>query len=173
MSIDLIIEDGTGVEGANTWADVDVARVFAAQRDVTLSSDDDTVAGFLIRSMDYLQGFDNRWRGVPAFPELQVIPFPRIGFIDGAERIEPYLPWRVAAAQIMLAMAVSQGIDLQPNTAPSGDLPVIREKVGPLETEYATPAMLGGAAYNTPSVPAAMALLKPLFKPMQLRTVRI
>lgn len=71
----LVVEDGSGVTGANTYVDRADAIVYAADRGVTLA-DDATTDAALLNGMAYLNGL--KFKGFPVSP-FQTNAFPRDG----------------------------------------------------------------------------------------------
>ena len=59
----IIIEDGTNVEGANSFVTVEECRAFAEARGLTLPVDDSDVEILLIKAVDYLNSIENRFQG--------------------------------------------------------------------------------------------------------------
>lgn len=171
----LVIEDGSIVSGANTYVGLDTARTYAEDRGFELSDDDDTVTVQLFKSMDYLATFSQRWLGVPvasdqplAWPRSQVILPGTVAYFP-----EDEIPPNLIAAQCQLVIEQQvNGIDLIPSSLPG--LPVIREKVDVIETEYANPQMVGGIDWTRPNMPLVDALLKTLLqRGFSVRTRRI
>jgi len=175
MAVTLTIEDGTNVEGANSYMTVEALRVFATNRGVTLSSDDNVVAAQAINAMDYLRTYDLKWAGIPTF-EDQALPFPRDQILlptTGQYLDANEIPQALMAAQGHLVIAQQQGITLLPN-ADIG-LPVVKEKIGPIETVYATPKDAGypDNRVNLPIIDALLAPYLAQFTGARLRAVRI
>lgn len=172
MTIEITIEDGSGVAGANSYISVEDARTYAEARGSDLSTDDDEVASMLIRASDYLEAQECRFQG-KRVSSSQSLAWPRIGVTLNCDEVpQNVIPKSLVAAQVQLAMAISAGFDLQPNISPQDY--VTREKVGPIETEYADPTAVG----ILPTFTAANALLAPLFgecaaSRFALRTTRV
>lgn len=171
MAIEIIIEDGTEVANANSFVSVSNARIYAANRGVSLPSSDDELAAMLIKANDYLEAQADLFQGERA-TATQELQFPRSGvYIYGALVPSNIIPKSLISAQVQLAMAINAGLDLQPNVTP-GDY-VIKEKVGPIETVYANPLHVGIGTTFT----AANALLAMLFKPnstgFSLKVIRV
>lgn len=172
MTITIVVEDGSGVTNANSYVSVADARIYASNRGVELPLDDDELAAMLIRSTDYLEAQACRFQGKPT-STTQALQWPRTGvFLNEDEVPSNVIPKSLIAAQVQLAMAINAGFDLQPNVSPQDY--VTREKVGPIETEYADPLSVG----IMPTFTAANALLAPLFgecasNKFALRTIRV
>lgn len=157
MAIAIIVEDGSGVLNANSYVSVDDAREYANSRGTELPEDDDEVASMLIRASDYLEAQECRYQGKRTSPS-QALAWPRSGVVLNCDALPAnVIPKSLIAAQVQLAMAINAGFDLQPNISPQDY--VTREKVGPIETEYADPTKVG----IMPTFGAANALLAPLF----------
>ncbi len=171
MAIEIIVEDGTEVANANGYITVVDARIYAANRGVSLPSSDDELAAMLIKANDYLEAQAELFQGYRV-SETQELQFPRSDvYIYGALVPSNVIPKSLISAQVQLAMAINAGLDLQPNVTP-GDY-IIKEKVGPIETQYANPLQVGITATFT----AAEALLKPLYRQnsggFSLQTIRV
>jgi hypothetical protein len=157
----LTIEDGTGVANADSFATVAEAQAFATARGLTLPADDADVEPLLVKAADYLLGLEDQFRGTRT-KEAQRLPFPRYdvwkpgGWVYDSDEI----PDLLKQAQIRLAVD-AYTVDLQPTGTGQE---VLREKVGPIETQYAQ----RGTATITPEFNAAMSLLAPLLKPAGL-----
>lgn len=155
MPVVIIVEDGSGVADANSYASVDTAREYATNRGFTLSDDDDAVAAFLIRGFDYLETKECEYQGERIYAESA---FPRVGVeINGVDIPSDEIPKLAVAAQLQLVIAQSNGIDIMPNFV-AGDY-VTEEKVGPLTTKFADPVLVGMG----PKLGAVDAMLAPLF----------
>jgi hypothetical protein len=158
MAITIIIEDGSIVSGANSYASVAQARAFATNRGVELSSDNDVVASMLIQATDYLETFACQYQGEKVDGLEQSLEWPRSGVvIHGKELAETSIPELLVKAQLQAVLAVKAGIALLPNYS-ARDF-VIKEKVGELETQYANPLSVG----MQPKLSSVESLLAPLF----------
>lgn len=172
MAIEIIVEDGSGVANANSYVSVEDARTYASNRGTELPTDDDEVAAMLIRASDYLEAQACRYQGKRT-SSSQSLEWPRTGVVLHCDEVPPnVIPKSLIASQVQLAMAINAGFDLQPNISPQDY--VTREKVGPIETEYADPLAVG----IMPTFTAVNALLAPLFgecasNRFALRTIRV
>ena len=155
MASVLIIEDGTGVANANSYASADDARAWAALRGITLpefiEGSTDPVETLLITAMDYLEsqnfiGFQATpvqalsWPRVFNFPYLAYPWYPTDIFSIWMETIDPsyyVLPTKINQAQCQLVIEQNNGIVVMPTT-PGGDAGkfVTRERVDVIETSY-------------------------------------
>jgi len=131
----LIIEDGTGVVDANSYVSTEEYKTYAIARGIAVPSDDEIDAA-LIKAMDYLE-IKPCFAGYKIDDE-QSLAFPRDAFTG--------IPKNLKIAQIRLAIAVIEGIELLPNISGNSIDYVIREKVGPIETEYASGSQFSGQA---------------------------
>ncbi len=140
----LIIEDGSGVANANSYVTVAEYRAYAAPRGVSLPAADAAVETQLILAMDYMEA--QCWRGIPSYDD-QSLSMPRDEiYIGGSLIASDAIPGKIKFAQMQLAIQVNAGVDLMP-TVVGGSALVVREKVGPLETEYATSLTVGTQPY--------------------------
>ena len=172
MPIVIIVEDGTAKSDSNSYVSVADAVLYATNRGVEFPTTDDEVAAMLIQAMDYLEAQACRYQGERT-TTTQALEWPRSGvYINCEEFPDNVIPRQLVAAQCQLAMAVHAGFSLLPNTTAQSF--IIREKVGPIETEYADPVSVG----MSPSFAAVDALLAPLFgscaaQRFAIRTVRV
>lgn len=159
----LVIEDGSIVDGANSFASRAEVISYAAARGVTLA-DDETTDVLAIHAMDYLNTLCFSGDAVSTD-----VPFPRSGLVDGdtAEDYVHSVPAGIVKAQQQLALDVHNGVVLAPSANP--DAALKRSKVGPIEEEFFAPGSLtltGAApltvasAYLAPFICVGAGLLK-------------
>jgi hypothetical protein len=174
MAVTIVVEDGTGVANANSYQTVANARAYALQRGISLSANDDVVGAQLVNATDYLESLECEYQGKRTDCETpQALAWPRKCVVLCCEDFpDNQIPKNLTAAQNTLVIAQHSGVNLFPNVGPSDY--VIREKVGPIETEYADPTKAG----ITTRITGVDALLGPLFGScgevgVTLRTVRV
>lgn len=126
----LIIEDGTGVAGANSYVTVAEFEAYALERGVTLTGTP-TSEQLLIRAMDYLESLS--YIGEIASMG-QALQWPRYGvYIDCYYFISnTTIPNLLKNAQMATAISIDQGDD------PLASIPrlVSSETVGPISVTY-------------------------------------
>jgi hypothetical protein len=171
MAISIIVETGAVVAGANSFASVATAREYALNRGVVLPVSDDEVAAMLIKACDYIQAQESKFSGQRTSVD-QELAFPRTGaYLLCVELPVNFIPKVLINAQCQLVIDLQNGIDLLPNLEKSSL--VVREKIGPIETEYADPISVGTA----PILTASSSLLEQLYrggsKGFGLVTVRV
>lgn len=158
MPISIIVEDGTGKEDANSYVSVSELISYASNRGVELS-DSDSTATLLIKASDYLES--KNYKGEKSYL-LQALSWPRKNAYIDSNSESPFpdnlIPKQIKIAQMQLALIVESGVDLMP-TLNNSEI-IIRDKVGPLETEYANPLQYGASLY--PEMPQIDSLLAPL-----------
>jgi hypothetical protein len=150
----LVVEDGTGKADAESLISVADATSYHAARGNTAWADlaSDTVREQMLRrATDYMQAtYKQRWKGVPV-TTTQALDWPR-AYVEREysystattppSSIDGNLWWPSnevpVAVQRACAELALRAID--GDLAPDLDAPVIREKVGPIETEYAVGA---------------------------------
>lgn len=132
----LLVEDGTNVAGAESYASV-------AQADTRLAALGFTTWAPLLevekeaalrRATNYMtQEFRSRWKGTRA-NEDQALDWPRTDVeVEDVAVASNIVPLEVRNTNIDLAIKAAAG-DLNPDTTPR----VIRERIGPLEQEFAS-----------------------------------
>lgn len=152
----LIIEGGTNVPGANSFATVAECRAYADARGLTLPTEDTEVEALLIKAGDYLNSLENKFQGYRYFYDVgQPLCFPREDIYLYKRYIGGEIPDELKNAQCQLAFD-SDGNDL---LAPGDGREVIEKKTGPLTTKWATTGNTSPQYYPT----AALAILEPLF----------
>ena len=157
----LIIEDGTGKADAQSVATAEELRGYALLRGISVPSNDAEgtakIEAALLDAMDYLS-IKPCFQGEP-FLATQSLPFPRKNvYIRDVKQIDAFMPAAFKTAQIRLALAVLSGVVLMPNISGRSADYVVKEKVGPLEVEYANPTQFNGTTTFT----AVDLLLAPL-----------
>lgn len=157
----LIVEDGTGLEDANSYLSLASARDLASMRGITLNADDAELTSQLIQAADRLTSYEGRFTGERVNGD-QGLSYPRkYAFRYCKPLSETAIPKELKLAQITLADYIESGYSLWASPVVEG---VIREKVGPIETEYSA-AVVDGAAIGNPDFAQIEAILEPLFAP--------
>jgi hypothetical protein len=145
----IIIEDGSKVAGANSYATEAQLSTYATDRGVTVSG---TVAVLLIQAMDALE--DKNFIGTKANDD-QALQWPRLGVqIDGYSIASDTIPSNLINSQIEIALAIDGG----DNPLANQGRETVREKIGDIEVEY------GKSAHPTTYLAAAEAKLSSLVK---------
>ena len=122
-----IVEDGTGLTDANSYASVQEYRDYAELRNIDVTSElDATIQGYLVRATDYLE-LTYEYLG-EKLTETQMLEFPRLIDYEDTE-----LPLRVKNATIEMAFEQANGATIFKNA--DKNITSIREKVDVIETE--------------------------------------
>lgn len=138
----IVIEDGTGVANANSYVERDEAVQYAADQGVTFA-DDSTTDVLLYSAMRYLETFRNKYVGTIVDP-AQSLAWPREDVvIADADWPDNTIPPQLKNAQMQLAI-YAKSTDLMPSVFGAF---VLREKVGPIETEYSQAVRSDGQPY--------------------------
>lgn len=133
----LIVEDGTGKADAESYASVEQADAYHAGRGNTawaaLSSP--VKEQCLRKATDYLAAYRQIWDG-SRYTVAQALDWPRAYVERKDAPLLAYYPFNEVPAGVvnacaLLALKASAG-DLSPDL----DRGVLREKIGPIETEY-------------------------------------
>ena len=127
----LIVEDGSGVAGADSYLSVaDADSHHAARGNAGWAGDVAAKEAALRKAADYLgQTYRLRWLGARV-DEGQALDWPRAGLDAVGSDVVPDEVRRAAADLALAAL----GADLNPPLARGGR--VKREKVGPIECEF-------------------------------------
>lgn len=179
MAVELVIEDGSIVAGANTYVDLAKARELASCRGLALPADDELLTQYLIRAMDYLEARRCDFQGEKADIN-QALQFPRKGLTYECREIEPpengdpwFMPSELAKAQVQLAVKIKEGVPLysqDPTTDSNFESgPIVQETIGPLTVKYSDRHLNSGGGRSSSSndlnvIPAVESLLNPLLK---------
>jgi len=121
----LVVEDGTGIAGANTYLSVAELRAYAVDRGVILPAQDSDVAVMLVKACDYLEL--KSYIGVRA-SDSQGLSWPRL------ETSYTGIPEKLKTAQTLLAFETANG-DLSPAVRPN---PYIQTKISDIYIKYAS-----------------------------------
>jgi hypothetical protein len=160
-----IVEDGTGLANANSYASVADTNVYFAERGQSAwTGTDEAKEQLLVLATDYIElRWGQRLLGVKEFPSVQFLSFPRTG-IDGYTGI-PVCLKRATAEYALLAksgkLAPEPVFDVSGKTVEAR-----RTKVGPIETDISFAKTGPGAVAPTfRPYPTADALMRPLLAP--------
>lgn len=169
-TLTLIVEDGTQVTDANSYASLTTIKAYATLRGIVLSINDTVIENQAIKAMDYIEGKRNQFDGYKV-SNTQSLQFPRCNLtIDGFEFPLDAIPNELIKAQSQLVCEQALGVDILPTLT---EPPVRKEVVGPIETEYAVAI---GSSFD-PVIPSVENLLQPLYKSgstsFALTTVRV
>jgi hypothetical protein len=152
----LVIEDGSGVAGANSYIDVTAARAYASARGLSLPAADADVEVLLIKAMDFIEAFRTEFQGLKT-DAAQALQWPRTGAtLDGYEVASDTIPTVLASAQAQLAADAN----LQELMPTGTGREVVMEKVDVISVQYTE----SGDTNPQPIFTKAEALLKPLLK---------
>ena len=154
----LVIEDGTGKTDSNSFASVAEAISYAADRGFDFPSVTADVEKLLIQAGDFILSFEEQFQGYRtnqnqrlSFPRVNVLMYKGVDYV-GADEI----PNQLKEAQMRFAVSANGG-ELRPDGTGQE---VIKEKVGPLEVQYAE----RGSGSVTPQFSQGMDLLEPMFR---------
>ena len=143
----LVIEDGSIVANANSYATLAAVRTYALTRGVTLSADDAVLEPQVLRAMDYIEHREDQYVGTIVVG-TQALAWPRLNaYWRRIELGDDEIPAPLLYGLYELTMAVHAGVNLLPTTTASDY--VIRKKVGPMEVEYSDPLSVGIEAMLT------------------------
>lgn len=173
----LIVENGAGIANANAYGAVgqvavDVlafARLFASNRGVSLSLDDNVVSTQLINAVDYLESMN--YVGSPVL-YTQALSWPRQNVLFDPSTPFPtnQVPVQVLNAQYQLVIEQANGIVLNPSVDRSAGGFIIEQRVDVLTTRYSE--RVGTSSY--PSMPKVTAFLRTVvIANVAMRTVRV
>lgn len=162
----IIIEDGSGVVGANSYGvdaqtpgdTLTAARSFGVDRGVIVPVDDPTLTAYLILGTQWLEFQSSRFVGRQVSP-TQALSFPRIIRLGCTLLPTTPLPAALLNALYQLCIEQTNGIPLMPSTDNSLGGFVVRRKTDVLETQFSERIGTGKA----PLLPAVDNYLKSLF----------
>lgn len=163
----VIVEDGTGKVNSNSYVSDAELVTYAADREITLTG---STTKLLIEAMDWLetkyyignkasQNQACQWPRIPYSPvPLGTITYaPYYGYpiyltVDGYIITATMIPMRLKKAQLEAAIQMSAGYDVNAVVQQQ----VLKEVVGPIETEYQD------GSYSQVYYPVAESILAPL-----------
>lgn len=139
----LILEDGTGVSGAQAWFDESFMDSYNENHDQVPEwedADTDTKQKWIRQGTTYIaRAYANRFKGKRTY-EAQSLPFPRTGIIDpdGFEIAENSLPNALLEATAEAILRQAMGIELLPDAAAGENVSVkdIRVDTIAVRSEY-------------------------------------
>lgn len=178
----LTVENGSGVQNANSYISVADARAYATARGATLPADDTQLEASILKGMDYIEAQRSEFQGgktytgVPGFwsgtcfdlappsdvdsHDAQALQWPRFGvYVDNIPISGNAIPKELVSALAQCVIEISAGADLQENT----DQMIKSEKVDVVETVYMTATDVGSTGLGK-TFPKVEALLAPLYK---------
>jgi hypothetical protein len=149
----LILEDGTGLPGANSYASVEEADLYFLTH--PYYSDNWDALGdpdrerLLVAASSQLDALIN-WRGSIRYSN-QALGWPRVGVVDDEGRVIPtdIVPQRVKTAVFELAFSLSRGDQYAPSSSSSLE----RLKIDVIELQFA-----GSTTITPVPAPALLAL---------------
>lgn len=160
-----IVEDGTGKPDANSFASVEFADSYFADRNIIAwSGSEPEKQGWLIQATDYIiTRFYGRFYGEMEYSAdpAQALPYPRI-----VAYVSVGMPLNLLKATAEYALRAKKG-SLAPDAVYTASGQVIqaqKKKVGPIETETTYASGTGGSANLLRPYPAADMLLKGLVR---------
>jgi hypothetical protein len=162
-----IVEDGTGVPDANSYASVEFADAYFNDRGIAAwEGTAEQKQGWLVQATDYADTrFGERWIGVPAY-EDQGLHFP-VKDMTG-------MPVNLLKAIAEYALRAKTGPLAPDPTVDASGFSVVtaRKKVGPIEKEFRVMGADGSKPLLFRPYPAADRLLIGLLRPTGRRVIR-
>jgi hypothetical protein len=151
----LVIEDGTGVPGANSYNTLVELRAYATARGVTLGTDTEVEVQSTF-AIDYLEGLRAQYQGAKTLA-ANALQWPRKDvLVDCVAIDDDFIPIEIKSAQSQLVLEQFQGVCLTPTITEAF---VTKDKVDVLETEYSDKFRTNGQ----PRIRSVDVLLAPLF----------
>jgi hypothetical protein len=164
----LIVEDGSIVADAETYASVSDLQAYVAKRGVSVSNKPADQEILLVKSMDFLRGLN--YIGDRTNPTVQVLDWPRAGaWIENWLIRNNEIPRQLIYAQCAIAVEVANGIDVLPTQDVQDPGQIIEEEVGPIRTVYAN----NGVVRRVPAMAKAEVFLRVLTKRNGLTAIRV
>lgn len=155
----LIVEDGTGVEDANSYVSLDDAKAIAAMRGIILAASDTELETNLVAAADRITSYEDDFTGERVTGD-QGLSYPRtMATRYGKSLSETAIPKELKLAQVTLAGYINAGFVLWASAGLEG---VTSEKIGPIEIQYAEAVVSDS---DNPTFAQIEAILEPLFAP--------
>lgn len=161
----LIVEDGSIVANANTYASDSAYTAYASQRGITIGADATAREAELINAMDYIESHRDKFKGYKV-SQNQSLQWPRQGvYIDQYLFASDAIPQELINAQIEAAIAVSSGTSIKK----TGDYQNVQsESIGDLSVSY-----FSGGSFQGLQLDGVNFYLKSLLKAVCGRLVRV
>ena len=154
----LIIEDGSGVPGANSYVTVEEIKTYNNARGTSLPSTDEDIEKLAVQAFDYVESFRSQYQGTKTNPQYPQC-WPRTGVvIDGYYEV----PSNAIPQELRDASCQATGDAAEQDLMPTQGPAVVKEKVDVLEVQYAEPTQTGGMNPE-PAFPKVDSKLEPLF----------
>lgn len=155
---EIIVEDGSNVAGANSYASVETVRKFCTDRGLSVSDSDDEVAQMILLGMDYLEAKEDQFKGYRSYDE-QSLAWPRANIRLGRVDLNEYkIPKGVVNALCQLTVEATA---LDGDLTPSQTTYAIKQEVlGPMSTTYAVDTINANAPF-APVFSKVNAFLRP------------
>ena len=129
----LIIEDGSNVSGAESFATVAELTTYATNHGLTIAATEAENEVLLRKAAAYLNSIENKYQGYRTYYDVgQSLCFPRDGIYEFDREIYGEIPQRLKDAQCQLAVDANTN-DL---LAAGDGREVVEKKVGPLTTKW-------------------------------------
>ena len=132
-----IVEDGTGIENANSYVTVAAADAYDADHGAlaawSAASDAEKQEALRLATQYLDMNYGGQWRGQKADGD-QGLAWPRISAVDDDGYTLEDVPSKLADACVEMALASIAGDDLLPAVSNPGKLEEEKIKVGPIET---------------------------------------
>ncbi len=134
----LILEDGTGIADANSYADSATFKTYHKDRGNTFDAATGEIDKALITATDFIdREFGGKFKGVKQFSTENELEFPRTKLFNRAGILVTGIPTKLSWATIEYGLrALDEELFLVPVIDDTGLRRIgFREKVGPIETE--------------------------------------
>lgn len=149
----LVVEDGTGVSGADSYISLANARFYLDKRNRSLNVDDIEAEKQLRVAFDFVDNI--HYIGEPlVFNQAAAWPRKHV-YLNGTPLNTDVVPTVVGFAQAHLAAAIEEGVEIFPVQQICRK--VASEEVGPIKTEF----FESGSEKMGASVPQVKLLLRP------------
>lgn len=134
----IVVEDGSGVTGANSYIDEAYVTTFASERGFTAPSTTAIAENYILKAMDYLNHFRTSFIGSKSSVD-NPLPWPRTDVIlDGFDFSEEAIPEELKKAQAQLVIEQVKGTLLYPAPITKATEGLVVERtVGPLTKRFA------------------------------------
>ncbi len=151
----LIIEDGSIVEGANSFVTDEEFKKYAGIRNIDVPATQPDREALLVLAVDYLFSVESKMKGYRVSSE-QSLPYPRSGVCYNCQYVSPSsIPQALKNAQMELAIQAGSSDILISNQTGN----VASESIGELSVSY-----FSGGSWSQVRTDKADAYLNPLLK---------
>jgi len=170
----ITVEDGSGVEDANSYIDEAFVTAFATSRGFTAPSTTELAEQYILKAMGYLNFYRPCFKGKKSLA-TNALAWPRTEvFIDGFEFSDSLIPDELRYAQAQLVIEQANGTPLYPTVLTSSTEGFVTQStIGPLTEKYSDKGLGVTSQYKPIRIQSVMNFLDTVLVDLRLSTVKV